>query len=378
MKIPSPILTLFIFLSPSLALANIETCLDSVCQGGEPLIRFPFRIEGKHAESCGYPGFIVSCTQNAQTLLNLPNWGPLKIQSINYAAQQLWVNDPKNCLPNRLLSLNLSASPFRAVYHQQFTFFNCSLNLEYLVSRYRPIACLSDSPKYVVFATPSPTAVGHLTSVCNLVATVKVPVQSPFYDQVMSSELVEDLRLSWDSPACGRCESHGGRCGFKSNDTFELDCSGVPSKGISRGARYAIAVCIGIPAMLCSFGVLSCICGWLKNGNHDRHWAHETVADFEALVGSWPTTVSGLDRPTIESYPKIVIGENRRLPKKGEKTCPICLSEYMPKETVKSIPECGHCFHAQCIDEWLPLNASCPICRTSPRKLPQPRARSSP
>jgi len=63
---------------------------------------------------------------------------------------------------------------------------------------------------------------------------VKVPVQSPFYDQVTSSELGEDLRLSWDSPACGRCESHGCRCGFKSDDTSELDCSGIPSKGRSQ------------------------------------------------------------------------------------------------------------------------------------------------
>ncbi|RDY08687.1 putative RING-H2 finger protein ATL21A, partial [Mucuna pruriens] len=373
---PNPTITL-LFIS-NLAVASIETCLDSFCQSEEPVIRFPFRIEGKHAEACGYPGFRVSCSDNAQTLLNLPNWGQLRIKEINYAAQQLWVNDPNNCLPKRLLSLNLSNSPFDAVYHQQFTFFNCSFNLDYLARRYRPINCLSDSPNYAVFATPSPTVVVHLSSLCDLVRTVKVPVRSPFYDRVLSSDLSDDLRLSWDSPPCGRCESHGGRCGFKSNDTSELDCSGVPSKGISRGARYAIAICIGLPALLCSIGVLSCICSRFRIGIHGGRWAPETVADFEPLVGSRPIIITGLDRPTIESYPKMVIGENRRLPKKGDKTCSICLSEYMPKETVKSIPECGHCFHAHCIDEWLPLNASCPICRTSPRKLPQPLARSSP
>ncbi|KHN23378.1 Putative RING-H2 finger protein ATL21A [Glycine soja] len=384
MKIPNTILKLFLFilLNPSqiaIALASIETCLDSVCQTHEPVIRFPFRIEGEQENSCGHPGFSVSCNHNGQTLLNLSYCGEeLRIQRINYAAQQLWVNDPNNCLPKRLLSLNLSASPFDAVYRQKFTFFNCSFNLEYLVRRYRPISCLSDSPKYLVFATPSSTVFGHLSSVCDLVATVTVPVQSPFNDRVTSSELSDDLRFSWDSPSCGRCESHGGRCGFKSNETFELDCSLVPSKGISRGARYAIVICIGATALLCCMGVLRCIHSWLRIGNQDGPWANETVPDFEALAGSRPTTVTGLDRPTIESYPKIVLGENRRLPKKGDKTCSICLSEYIPKETVKTIPECGHCFHAQCIDEWLPLNASCPICRTSPRKLPQPRARSSP
>ncbi|XP_027368063.1 putative RING-H2 finger protein ATL21A [Abrus precatorius] len=374
------ILTLFFLLNPPLThlivVANIETCLDSVCKTKEPLIRFPFYKKEKQGKTCGYPGFRVSCSEEGQTLLNLPYWGELRIQEINYATQQLWVNDPNNCLPKRLLSLNLSASPYDAVYYQKFTFFNCSFNLEYLVHRYNPIPCLSDSSKYAVFATPSPTVHSYLSSVCDFVETLKVPVQSPFYDHVLSSDLSDDLRLSWDSPACGRCESHGGRCAFKTNSTFELDCSYVSSEGISRGARYALAICLGVPALLCCMGILSCICSRLRVETQGWAWGHETVPDFEALSGSRPTTVSGLDGPTIESYPKIVIGQSKRLPMPDDRTCSICLSEYVPKETVKSIPECGHCFHAQCIDEWLPLNASCPICRTSPRKLPQPLARS--
>lgn len=149
----------------------------------------------------------------------------------------------------------------------------------------------------------------------------------------------------------------------------ELTMKFLTLTGISRGASYIIAICVGVPALLCFTALLSCICSRFGIGTRGWAWASETVADFEPLMG--------LDRPTIESYPKIVIGEGRRLlPKADDKTCPICLSEYEPKETVKAIPKCGHCFHAQCIDEWLPLNASCPICRTSPPKLPQPLARS--
>ena len=139
--------------------------------------------------------------------------------------------------------------------------------------------------------------------------------------------------------------------------------------GISRGARYAIAIGIGVPAVLCFIGTFSCLCRRFNILTHGWAWDRQTVPDFEPLIGPQPTTTSGLDGPTIESYPKIVIGD-RSLPKPNDNTCPICLSEYRPKETVKSIPECLHCFHAQCIDEWLPLNASCPICRTCPRKLP--------
>jgi hypothetical protein len=239
MNFPNPMLILICFLflfnlnqTHIVAQATIETCLDNFCHTNQPLIRFPFHIEGKQAKTCGYPGFKVSCNENEkiQTLLNLPYMEKLKIQKINYAKQELLVNDPNNCLPKQLLSLNLSSSPFDAVYYQQFTFFNCSFNLEYLTSKYKPIACLSDFSKYAVFATPSRKVYVYLSSVCDLVDTVNVPVKSPFFDQVLSSKLDDDLRLSWNSPACARCESHGGRCGFRVNSTFKIDCYNVPPR----------------------------------------------------------------------------------------------------------------------------------------------------
>ncbi|PIN09209.1 hypothetical protein CDL12_18215 [Handroanthus impetiginosus] len=87
-----------------------------------------------------------------------------------------------------------------------------------------------------------------------------------------------------------------------------------------------------------------------------------TIPDHRPTIRS----ASGLDRPTIESYPTTVLGESRRLPNPSDGTCPICLSDYQPKETLRSIPECNHYFHADCIDEWLKLNGTCPLCRNSP------------
>ncbi|XP_031278815.1 putative RING-H2 finger protein ATL69 [Pistacia vera] len=80
----------------------------------------------------------------------------------------------------------------------------------------------------------------------------------------------------------------------------------------------------------------------------------------------WVVILTGLDEPTIESYPKTLLGESGRLPKPNDNTCPICLSEYQPKESLRTIPECEHYFHADCIDEWLKMNATCPLCRNSP------------
>ncbi|GKF74860.1 RING-H2 finger protein ATL67-like protein, partial [Tanacetum coccineum] len=39
-------------------------------------------------------------------------------------------------------------------------------------------------------------------------------------------------------------------------------------------------------------------------------------------------------------------------------------------EMMRMLPECKHCFHLNCVDAWLKLNASCPVCRNSP--LPTP------
>ncbi|KAJ6294888.1 hypothetical protein OIU76_022885 [Salix suchowensis] len=118
----------------------------------------------------------------------------------------------------------------------------------------------------------------------------------------------------------------------------------------------------------------------LSNCNHSFGWVkccHRSsrrsggLPESDSTVNTVPVvTVAGLDGATIESYPKIVLGESRRLPKPDDNTCSICLCEYKPKETLKTIPECKHCFHSDCIEEWLRLRATCPLCRNSPERLP--------
>ncbi|KAI5568376.1 hypothetical protein BDE02_12G011200 [Populus trichocarpa] len=362
----------FISLSLFLSYLNSATsqnhCLKTACSRNEPVIRFPLRIKNRQSRSCGFPGFDICCGSSNETILELPSSGKFRVQAIDYAEQEIWINDPENCLPGRILSLNLSNSPFSGLYYQSFMFFNCSSS-DYRKYGLNPIACLSGST-YTVFATSSLRIVDFLrtrNSSCNLTRVVPVPVIWPFYQEILSSDLSEDLLLTWDQPDCGKCESRGGRCGFRTN-SGETVCSNVPHRGVPRKALYAITVAAGIPGALILLGLLCFICGRVMKCA--RRSPLGGLPEMNSTVN--PETkviIAGLDGPTIESYPRIVLGESRRLPKPDDNTCSICLCEYKPKETLKTIPECKHCFHSDCIDEWLLLNATCPICRYSPERL---------
>ncbi|KAG0496109.1 hypothetical protein HPP92_000800 [Vanilla planifolia] len=53
-----------------------------------------------------------------------------------------------------------------------------------------------------------------------------------------------------------------------------------------------------------------------------------------------------------------------------ESECTVCLSAFEEGEEVRRLPQCGHSFHASCIDMWLQYRSSCPVCRGS--VLPTP------
>jgi hypothetical protein len=46
-------------------------------------------------------------------------------------------------------------------------------------------------------------------------------------------------------------------------------------------------------------------------------------------------------------------------------SCVICLGSYPAGGAVRELPPCGHHFHASCLDTWLRINASCPLCKAS-------------
>lgn len=140
----------------------------------------------------------------------------------------------------------------------------------------------------------------------------------------------------------------------------------------SKGLLIFRIVCltIALPAIMSSFGIGVFIC--CKDRRQGRNRANNPLQSIDlAAVIPQPSIVTvGLDESTIESFTKIVLGESLRLSGPNDNICPICLADYMPKEILRCIPECTHCFHAECIDEWLKISSMCPVCRNSPSPVP--------
>ncbi|KAK9935140.1 hypothetical protein M0R45_022252 [Rubus argutus] len=60
-------------------------------------------------------------------------------------------------------------------------------------------------------------------------------------------------------------------------------------------------------------------------------------------------------KASINAMPSVKIGESGR-------ECPICLEQFEVDGDAKEMP-CKHLFHGDCVDKWLKIHGSCPVCR---------------
>ncbi|MED6135324.1 hypothetical protein PIB30_045444 [Stylosanthes scabra] len=71
---------------------------------------------------------------------------------------------------------------------------------------------------------------------------------------------------------------------------------------------------------------------------------------------------------SYENYPKMPYSDEVMNKSSVGGGCTICLGDYKESEMLRVLPGCGHVFHQVCVDPWLMLHSTCPICRKS---LPQ-------
>ncbi|CAF2122860.1 unnamed protein product [Brassica napus] len=145
------------------------------------------------------------------------------------------------------------------------------------------------------------------------------------------------------------------------------DYNGLLGTDDTGGFRYGIGVSIGVLLLITTITLASYFCARNQHSSetdqdstHVHHHHHHVIIDV----------VPGLDEDTIQSYPKILYSEAKR--SSTSSCCPICLGDYKGNHLLRQLPDCKHLFHLKCIDTWLRLNPTCPVCRTSPLPTPLP------
>ncbi|XP_039004138.1 putative RING-H2 finger protein ATL21A [Hibiscus syriacus] len=228
-RIPSSCSFLLLLLC---AAAAAEPCSIARCGKNKVPIRFPFRQQGKQPENCGYRGFDLRCGSQDTIYLDLPYSGEFYVRDINHLDQQISLYDPGDCLPKRLLGLNLPGSPFVPVFIQNYTFLNCPTQVT--TSRFNAIDCLTNSTNSVLATSSARLANRIASSSCRIITVLSIPV--PWQakdDEEFTAALDADIQLTWNAPRCGDCKEQGVICGLKSNSSEEIFCFHTPSKDIS-------------------------------------------------------------------------------------------------------------------------------------------------
>ncbi|CAG7908669.1 hypothetical protein BRARA_D02797 [Brassica rapa] len=350
---------------PLLRASHPKDCSSSSCGLQDIHARFPFWLEPNQPDFCGHPGFDLHCTNSQNTALNLPKSGTFLVREIDYRSQHIRLYDPEACLARKLLTFDVSGSPFSALYLAKYTFLTCP-NEVVKSSGFDSIPCLGNSTSSFLATTSLDIAKSMLPS-CQIVKTLDVPVSRPVVTEksrFSTNVNNQDLWLKWDSPSCSNCERNHLRCGFISNASLQVKCFPFEKSGHNNtGVQVLKIISLAIFGPIIIFA--TCIAIGVCTSDRFTSRRRRNVA----IAAAQPNEVivrAGLDESTIESYKKVELGESRRLPGVNDIVCPICLSEYASKETVRCIPECEHCFHIECIDAWLKLHGSCPLCRNSP------------
>ncbi|MED6206204.1 hypothetical protein PIB30_024650 [Stylosanthes scabra] len=288
------------------------------------------------------------------------------------------INDPEECLPRKIMlnrGFSLADSPFQLAngfMYQNYSFYNCPYEPESPVM----IRCLgsstSNNVSYSVVAVLSSEPPQRLLnlSACHFITWGLAPVPSYIHEDYWTISDV-GVQLQWNEPDCRYCLQHGGRCGLLQDSTNDhAACYDLPhqDQGLSRKARLGLTMGLGIPGFIAIIGLI-CLLQHRKMRREQRQQSSGTETEFSIMnAGHTQAALMGLDGPSIEKYPKTEIGENGQLPRPNDTTCSICLCEYRPKEVIRTITECEHYFHVGCIDGWLKMNATCPLCRKLPAR----------
>ncbi|XP_076934609.1 putative RING-H2 finger protein ATL71 [Bidens hawaiensis] len=160
-----------------------------------------------------------------------------------------------------------------------------------------------------------------------------------------------------------------------------ISTGGEPERHVAYDVGFALIVLLFIIILTYT----SYMCNRYTRSRSPPHPStsfHTTTADSDTDDSHSITLSTGLEDNILSNFPTFVYSEAMKPSKvnKGQDTCiethvninncdsgcPICLGEYELTDILRLLPECGHWFHVGCIDMWLKVHVTCPVCRNSP------------
>lgn len=87
----------------------------------------------------------------------------------------------------------------------------------------------------------------------------------------------------------------------------------------------------------------------------------QNYTDESLLPEQSPTLI--VENRTSKKYKEIK--RRLKLMKMGKtkRKCVICMMDFQVGEKILRIPKCKHIYHQECLDPWIRVHSTCPMCR---------------
>ncbi|VVA27860.1 PREDICTED: rust resistance kinase Lr10 [Prunus dulcis] len=180
---------------------NGGDCRETRCHPDGPAIRFPFRLKGRQPIHCGFPGFDVSCTDDNQTILELPSSSAkFFVDAINYTSHTIRGRAYYGCLPRELF-YSKGSYPFQFVGRTPL--FSCP------PSTVRDEFCSYNS-YCLTRLSPCNNSGNHLYAVTSAYCSFdEMPLVSCIKVHDYTSDISDEIGvLHWSIPSCEHCKGH--------------------------------------------------------------------------------------------------------------------------------------------------------------------------
>ncbi|XP_003566333.1 RING-H2 finger protein ATL39 [Brachypodium distachyon] len=102
-----------------------------------------------------------------------------------------------------------------------------------------------------------------------------------------------------------------------------------------------------------------------KRGPSSPGEGESSSADTSPATSPRASSSSRRRREDIASSLPVSVFDSSRDAADRDGDCAVCIVEFRDGELARLLPRCGHRFHAACVDAWLRLHATCPLCRAS-------------